>query len=146
MLAAITGSSIIDKLVVVDLAVPPDVERVTEESPVSNAADEADILKVIDLEDVGAYQREIVGRRCQAAAAGEAIVSRRAADFADWLHNQQLGPKMKRLRQETEIALERELDRYGASLATAEREALARFGRTLIKRFLGVCRRVDDES
>ena len=144
--AAVTGSSGSDKLIVVDLAVPPDVERATEDSPASSTPDEADILKVIDLEDVGAYQREIVGRRCQAAASGEAIVSRRAAEFADWLHNQQLGPKMKRLRQETEIALERELDRYGASLAAVERESLARFGRTLIKRFLGVCRRVDDES
>jgi glutamyl-tRNA reductase len=126
--------------------VPPDVERVTEDSPTANTPDETNILTLIDLEDVGAYQREIVGRRCQAAAAGETIVSRRATEFADWLHNQQLGPKMKRLRQETEIALERELDRYGTSLDSAEREELARFGRTLIKRFLGACRRVDDES
>ncbi len=146
LLAAVTGSSGSDKLIVVDLAVPPDVERVTEDLPTANTPDEANILTVIDLEDVGAYQREIVGRRCQAAAAGEAIVSRRATEFADWLRNQQLGPKMKRLRQETEIALERELDRYGTSLDSAEREELARFGRTLIKRFLGACRRVDDES
>jgi len=146
LLAAVTGSSGSDKLIVVDLAVPPDVERVTEDPPTANTPDEANILTVIDLEDVGAYQREIVGRRCQAAAAGEAIVSRRATEFADWLHNQQLGPKMKRLRQETEIALERELDRFGTSLDSAEREELARFGRTLIKRFLGACRRVDDES
>jgi len=146
LLAAATGSSGSDKLIVVDLAVPPDVEWITEDSPTANTPDEANILTVIDLEDVGAYQREIVGRRCQAAAAGEAIVSRRATEFADWLHNQQLGPKMKRLRQETEIALERELDRFGTSLDSAEREELARFGRTLIKRFLGACRRVDDES
>jgi len=146
LLAAATGSSGSDKLIVVDLAVPPDVERVTEDSPTANTPDEDNILTLIDLEDVGAYQREIVGRRCQAAAAGETIVSRRATEFADWLRNQQLGPKMKRLRQETEIALERELDRYGTSLDSAEREELARFGRTLIKRFLGACRRVDDES
>jgi glutamyl-tRNA reductase len=131
-------------LVVVDLAVPPDVAPLgaDADAPAQPASDRR--LRVIDLEEIGAFQRELEGRRCEAAAAGEAIVAECTAAFAGWLQNQQLGPRMERLRAEAEAILEREIARYGAARDTTVRAELDRFGRILIKRFLGAYRSVED--
>jgi glutamyl-tRNA reductase len=147
-------------LTVVDIAVPPDLDQVRLSSP--NQVQPPDLdrsettkqshptpagtgLLVIDLEDVGAYQQEIEQRRCQAAAAGEQIVNQMVTAFTVWLQNQTLGPKLERLRAEVERTLARELERLPSNLGENEREQLTRFGRTLIKRFLGDYRRVEDQ-
>jgi glutamyl-tRNA reductase len=128
-------------LAVVDIAVPPDVQpRSAAES--SGTAP----LRIIDLEDVGAYQKEVEARRCESAAAGEAIVNAQVVAFGEWLRNQILGPKMERLRAESERCLARELERTTGGLSAAESERLASFGSTLIKRFLGAYRRVEEEE
>lgn len=126
-------------LTVVDIAVPPDVERTTQESTGSGSH-----VRVIDLEDVAAYQQEVEQRRCQAAAAGERIVSQMVEAFQVWLQNQILGPKLERLRSEVERTLVRELERLPTDLDVDQRERLVGFGRTLVKRFMGVYRRVED--
>jgi len=101
-------------------------------------------LRVIDLEDVGTYQCEIEQRRCQATSAGEVIVADLVVAFASWLQNQSLGPKMERLRSEAEQSLARELERLPANLSGSERERLAVLGQTLIKRFLGSFRQIEE--
>ncbi len=125
-------------LTVVDIAVPPDVE------PLPGAA--ATGVRIIDLEDVGAYQEEIEERRCQAASQGEAIVFSLVGAFNTWLLNQTLGPRMERLRAEAEQALVRELRRLPVDLPDAERDRLSAFGKTMIKRFLGAYRRMEDKE
>ncbi len=119
---------------------PVHAPRSLEAVPAASAADGS--FCVVDLEDVGAYQREIEERRCQATSAGEAIVADLVAAFTTWLQNQSLGPKMERLRAEVEYSLARELQRLPADLSDSERERLTTLGQTLIKRFLGSFRRV----
>jgi glutamyl-tRNA reductase len=138
-------------LTVVDIAVPSDLDQALPSDPNQNQdqarpahADAGLIL--IDLEDVGAYQQEIEQRRCQAAAAGEQIVTQMVAAFTVWLQNQTLGPKLERLRFKVERTLNRELERLPADIKDSEREHLTSFGRTLIKRFLGIYRRVEDKD
>ena len=102
-------------------------------------------VRVIDLEAIGAYQAAAEARRCKAAAGGEAIASRHLIEFSHWLHHQQMGPKMARLREEIEAALDRELARIDSRIDDDQRSLLSAFGLTMIKRFLGAYRRVDDE-
>lgn len=154
-LAAIAASRPERPLTVVDMAVPPDVEKASAvpEQPAAPAAVDADSaqgeaeapLKIIDLEDVGGYQKETEERRCEAAAAGEAIVREKVAAFSEWLRNQTLGPKMERMRDEAERSLARELAKLPGELGSEEKDKLAAFGKTLIKRFLGAYRRVEEE-
>ncbi len=128
-------------LLVMDIAVPPDVEPPAAETEPDPPPDN---LRVFDLEDVGTYQEEVEQRRCQAAAAGERIVGERVAAFGQWLRNPPRGAKMERLRDEAEQALAKELRRLPGELPEAERNRLAGFGRTIIKRFLGAVRRIED--
>jgi len=130
-------------LTVLDLAVPPDVEPMSPEN-VGARADET--FRVLDLEDVGAYQQDIEKRRCQAAAAGERLVLAKVDEFARWLHNQTLAPKMERLRVAAEAAMTKELVRQSRGLSCEQRTLLQQFGETLVKRFLGAYRRVDDQD
>jgi glutamyl-tRNA reductase len=135
------------RLTVVDLAVPPDVQPLRDDGTVAAAAAMArDGLAILDLEDIGAYQQRIEDRRCQATAAGDAIVTAQVAAFDEWLRNQSLGPKMDRLRQESERSLTRELERLAEGLTGSERDRLEQFGEILIKRFLGAYRRVEEEE
>jgi glutamyl-tRNA reductase len=146
------------QLAVVDIAVPPDVEPLAEmESATASATTggagptrsspetSMGTLTIIDLEDVAAYQQEVEQRRCQATAGGETIVTAQVAAFGAWLQRQALGPKMERLRLAAEESLSRELERLSASVPAGELEAMASFGRTLIKRFLGAYRRTEDQ-
>ncbi len=142
-------------LTVVDIAVPPDVEPLPGAAAAGPAdagsAEAGDLaaatgVRIIDLEDVGAYQKEIEERRCQAASQGEAIVSSLVGAFNTWLLNQTLGPRMERLRAEAEQTLARELRRLPVDLPGTERDRLSAFGKTMIKRFLGAYRRMEDED
>jgi len=132
-------------LTVVDIAVPPDIEPWRPESPEESDPIAAAGVRVIDLENVGAFQQEIEERRCQAAAAGESIVSTMVTAFSSWLQNQTLGPKMEQLRDEAEQFLARELQRLPEEMSAAERDHLTTFGKTMIKRFLGAYRRIEEE-
>jgi glutamyl-tRNA reductase len=135
-------------LAVADIAVPPDVERLSEETrglAIQPRESEQGRLIVFDLEDIAAHQQSVEDRRCQAAAAGEAVVAAQVAAFHAGIRNQILGPKMERLREEAEETLTRELARLPADLSEAEHARLTAFGRTLIKRFLGASRRIEDE-
>jgi glutamyl-tRNA reductase len=133
-----------EPLLVVDIAVPPDVGPA---SPLGGrAARRGGSVRVLDLEDVGRYQKDVELRRCQAAAAGDRIVKERLADFEEWLRLQGLGPKMSRLRHGAEQALAKELRRLPGGTSAADAERLEGFGQTLIKRFLGVVRRIEDEE
>ncbi len=139
-------------LLVVDIAVPPDLDPAdvgaaagtgpAAAGPVATAPGEGPWLHVLDLEAVGACQERTERRRCEGAAAGEAIVREQVAAFGAWLRDQELAPRLGRLRREAELALQREL----ARAEPEERSRLEAFGRTLVKRFLGACRRVEDEA
>jgi len=133
-------------LVLLDLAVPPDVESIQADHREINKTSTPKLFQIIDLEDIGVFQKEVEKRRCQAAAAGEKIINNKVTKFFTWLRNQTLGPKMERLRKETEAVLAKELARQPQELSADESERLTQFGRTLVKRFLGAYRRVDDQD
>ncbi len=148
-------------LAIVDIAVPPDVEKLPDAPLAAGASSVRSTraagtgrpvesgpgrLLVLDLEDVAAYQQGVEDRRCQAAAAGEAVVAAQVEAFHAGIRSQVLGPKMERLREEAEETLARELARLPADLPAAERARLTAFGRTLVKRFLGASRRIEDET
>jgi len=139
-LSGVTAGRTEPPLYMVDMAVPPDVESPPE------SADMEPRYQILDLEDIGVYQQEIETRRCEAAAAGEAIVNRKVTAFGEWLRNQTLGPKMERLRSAAEESLERELKKLPASTKPADRDQFLVFGKTLIKRFLGAYRRIEEKE
>jgi glutamyl-tRNA reductase len=151
-------------LVVVDMAVPPDVAPAAEASadapagrdaaPTAARRDEpatppaadpvADLVRVVNLEDIGAHQQEIQKRRCQAASEGENIVGRHLEEFARWHGNQQIGPRLKRFREEVDGILATELQRLPAHLAAKERERMTGFAEMLARRFMAAYKRVDE--
>ena len=129
-------------LQVLDIAVPPDVAPPATGDPATDPTGE--LVKVFDLEDIGAYQARIQERRCAAAGDGEAIVSRHVEEFTRWLGNQQLGPRMERLRAEIDQVLAVELERLPGDLDQTDRERLAGFAEMLARRFMSAYKRVDD--
>ncbi len=130
-------------LLVIDMAVPPDVAPVAEGEPDPLSGGR---VTVIDLEDIGAYQKSVEQRRCEAAATGERIVEKEAVAFEKWLADQRLGPLMERLREAAGRSLDKELRRRVTDADDPEYSRLDEFGRTLIKRFLGDYRRIADED
>jgi glutamyl-tRNA reductase len=137
-------------LTLVDMAVPPDVEPLTADSSVlfgaESAGDSKTGVRIIDLEDIGAFQTEVEKRRCEAAPEGESIVVQQVVAFTAWLRDQTIGPKMERFREEAEQILARELERAAHGVSREQQEQISVFGRTLVKRFLGALRRLEDQD
>jgi len=153
-------------LMVVDMAVPPDVapavngdmrstgdeaaagpatdEQHTDEPPIDEPPID-ELVQVITIEDIGHYQAGIQERRCAAAADGEAIIDHQIQELARWLAGQQHGPQLKRLREELDAVLARELERLPGDLSDAERERLDGFAEMLARRFMAAYKRVDEE-
>ncbi len=133
-------------LVVADIAVPPDVEPGPADAAAAPAAAPSAGPLILDLEDVSAYQARSEQRRCTAAGDAERMVLAHVETFLAGLRNQLVAPKLERLRAEADELLARELQRLPADLSTAERGRLEELGRTLIKRCMGLWRRIEDES
>jgi glutamyl-tRNA reductase len=132
-------------LFVVDMAVPPDVARREDGRGGDGAGGSDDLVRVIDLEDIGAYQQRVQERRCLAIGDGAAIVDRHVDVFAKWLIDQRSGPRMKRLHDEIGGILERELERLPGNLDEVERERLTGFGEMLTRRFMAAYKRIEED-
>lgn len=103
-------------LVLVDLAVPRDVERGAEDVPGVTVIDIEALRRVVTQGPTGAALRE-----------ARAIVAQEAEDFAAWSRGVQAGPTIVALRMQAEAVRQGELSRLAgrlSSLDPAQREAV----------------------
>jgi glutamyl-tRNA reductase len=114
-------------LVVLDLAVPSDVEP---------AVAELAGCRVHGLDDLAVEIARTVALRREEAAAAEAICADAAEDFRAWQAERTVVPAIGRLRARAEAFRVAEVERLSAGLEPAERERLERLSRGLVGKLL----------
>jgi len=119
-----------DALLIVDMAVPPDVEP---------AACQALGLRRIGMDDIAAVATRNRGAREREAANAREIVDDALATFlatrAERRYGTLIGNLQRRYQHTAESGVERLLDKELAGLGEAEREAVRRWARVLARRF-----------
>jgi len=117
-------------LLVVDIAVPRDVDPASKE--IAN-------VHVFDIDDLQAAAEANLEARRREVSAVEAIVREEAARFEAWLGGQRVAPTIAALRQRAEAARQAELRRTLARLAhldEADRKRIAAMSEALVNRLL----------
>jgi glutamyl-tRNA reductase len=116
-------------LLVLDIAVPRDVEP---------AVNELDACYLYDIDDLQAVVDEtLAGRRSEASRA-EAIVAAEAERFREWRASLEVVPAIASLRARVEEIRERELDRVRGRLSDAERSAVESVTARIVDKLLHV--------
>jgi glutamyl-tRNA reductase len=115
----------------VDIAVPRDID------PRIGDIDSAYLYDIDDLQQVVQGNRE---QREHEAAAARALLAEDAAGFLSWLKSLESVPLIRQIQQQAELLRSDELDkatqRYLKNLDEAQMEAVERFSKALMKRFL----------
>jgi glutamyl-tRNA reductase len=117
-------------LLVVDIAIPRDVEPAVGAMPNVFLYNVDDLQKILD---------ESLDRRREAAVEAEALVAREAEAFGSWHRALAVVPAIRALRDHGEIVRAREVERLlqgMPNLAPADREALDAFSRRLLNQLL----------
>jgi glutamyl-tRNA reductase len=116
-------------LLVVDLAVPRDVE--------TQVGDLDDVF-LYTVDDLGQIAREGLDVRESAVAQAEAIIETQVGDFMQWLENRELVPTIRELRDDAERSRRRAAERAARQLARGDdpQQVLAQFGHALINKLL----------
>jgi glutamyl-tRNA reductase len=117
-------------LVVVDLAVPADVER---------AAADVDGVRLFDVDDLRAGLDEAMSSRLREVPSVEAIVEEEVAAFARRYRELEVEPLLSELRKQAESIREREVARALQDLGDVDPEVVERvehLSRTLVKKLL----------
>lgn len=115
-------------LVLIDLAVPRDIDPACGEIDGVELFDVTDVRAEVDEGDVGAH-----------VAAGREIVAEEAATFASWLRSRQVTPTISSLRARGEEVRQSELDRLGSrlsGLSDRERSAVEALSRGIVNTLL----------
>lgn len=116
-------------LLVVDIAIPRDVEPSLGEEPNVFLYNVDDLRKIVD---------ETLDRRREAVAQAEVIVAEQAREFADWYAGLEVVPVIRAIRERAErvrvAELERTLARLGAG--DAERRAVEDLSRRILNKLL----------
>jgi glutamyl-tRNA reductase len=116
-------------LLVLDIAVPRDVEP---------AVDELDACYLYDIDDLRAVVEEtLAGRRSEASRA-ESIVAAEAERFREWRASLEVVPAIASLRARVEEIRERELERVRGRLSDAERSAVESVTARIVDKLLHV--------
>lgn len=127
--ALLEGRSCERPLVVVDIAVPRDVDPAVGAMPG---------VRVYDIDDLSAVARRYrVTRRAEARRA-ERIVEEEALRFADWLRERRAAPAIAAVHRRAEAIRRAEVERLTADvrLGDAERRAVEAMSAALVKRLL----------
>lgn len=117
-------------LVIVDIAVPRDVEDTVRELPGIRYYDIDDLQSVVDAN---------LELRKAAIPQVEAIVQHEMLDFAEWYHSRQVAPVIKNLREWAQSVAEDELAHTLNRLPDADahtRQVVARLAHRLVNRLL----------
>ncbi|MHC4787715.1 MAG: glutamyl-tRNA reductase [Planctomycetota bacterium] len=109
-------------LLIVDIAVPRDVEPGLAELP--------DVF-LYNIDDLDRLVEQNLSRRRQELPRAEAIVRHEVEQFRKWADSQQVVPTIKGLQQQLAKLRKAELDRYGKQLSDADRREVAKFARSL---------------
>ena len=102
-------------ILVIDLAVPRDVEAEVEK---------LDDVFLYSVDDLGRLAREGLDMRQAAVAQAEAIIETQVGDFMQWLDNRQLVPTIRALRDDAEQVRRHELERALQRLAHGDDAAV----------------------
>ena len=117
-------------LVLVDLAVPADVER---------AAGEVEGVRLFDVDDLRAGLDDAMASRLEEVPKVEAIVEDEVEDFARRYRELEVEPLLSELRRQAESIRARELERALSDLGDVDpavAERMEHLSRTLVKRLL----------
>ncbi len=117
-------------LVLVDIAVPRDIEPSVADLP---------SVRLFDIDDLQAQAQANRQARLAEVDAVEAIVEQEVARFADWLRQNSATPTIAQLRKRAERAREQELERTLARLpdvSEATRKRVEAMSKAIVKRIL----------
>jgi glutamyl-tRNA reductase len=116
-------------LLIVDIAIPRDVDPVIGDEPNVFLYNIDDLRNLVD---------ETLERRTEAVAAADVIVARQAQDFIAWFASLEVVPAIRALRERAESLREAELARVLSrpGLSDTEREAITEFSQRLLNKLL----------
>ena len=114
-------------LLIVDIAVPRDVDPRLEELP--------DVF-LYDIDDLDGRVAETIERRRAEVPKAEAIVRWEVEQFAGWLDSLQIIPTIKQLQERVQALQEEEIRRYGGRFTDRDRRELERFTEALCRKIL----------
>jgi glutamyl-tRNA reductase len=117
-------------LVIIDIAVPRDVEDTVRELPG---------VQVYDIDDLQSVVDSNVERRKAAIPQVEAIIQHEMARFAEWYHSRQVTPVIKTLREWAQSIADDELAQTLNRLSDADehtRQIVSRMAHRLVNRLL----------
>jgi glutamyl-tRNA reductase len=114
-------------VVLIDLAVPRDIEPALAELP---------NVRLVNLDDLQGQADSAVARRQGAIPAAEAIVREEAEAFWGWLDTLQVAPVIRRLQQRLAELQRSEIDRYCRKHPSADRRKMELFARGMVRKAL----------
>lgn len=116
-------------LLIVDIAIPRDVEPSLADEPNVFLYNIDDLRKIVD---------ETLAKREEALEAAEVIVSRHAQEFVAWYSSLEVVPVIRALRERADDLREAELERLltRLPLADADRDAVAEFSQRFLNKLL----------
>jgi glutamyl-tRNA reductase len=114
-------------LLLVDIAVPRDIDPHLGKRPAVTLLDIDGLTRVVD---------ENLERRREAVPAVEALVRHELDKFFAWYRSLQTVPVIQALLAKMEAIRREEMDRFGAMLEPGKRERVERFSRRLVSRII----------
>lgn len=126
---------------VVDIAMPRNVERAVADRPG---------YRVYDLDDLQAWTEDVRERRAEAVPEAESICEELLEDFVTWVfHQQALEPAIQAIRSTFDTIRKQEVDRH-AHRTDMDREEVDRLTKSIMQKLLAVpivrLKNVDPES
>jgi glutamyl-tRNA reductase len=114
-------------LLIVDIAVPRDVDPRLDELPE---------VFLYNIDDLDGRVAETIERRRAEVPKAEAIVRWEVEQFAGWLDSLQVVPTIKQLQERLRALQEEEIRRYGGRFSEKDRRELERFTDALCRKIL----------
>ncbi len=120
-------TSLSDPLLMVDIAVPRDVDP---------RMGELDNVFLYNIDDLDALVEENQARRRKEISRAEAIVDEEAERFRRWMDVRRVVPTIKELRARMKELRRAEIEKYGGNFEQSDRENLEKFARSLCRKIL----------
>lgn len=115
------------ELLIIDVAVPRDVDPAAAELPG---------VTLLDMDDLRAFADQGLAERRREATRARDIVDEEVARFRDASTARRVAPVITSLRQQAEVLRRAELDRLGRNLGPEEREALDALTKSVVAKLL----------
>lgn len=128
-------------LLIIDIAVPRDVDETLKELPE---------VFLCDIDDLNRLVEKNLDRRRREVPRARAIVEDEVEKFSAWLDTRRVVPTIKLLKTQLEEIREAEVRKYGKNFHPADHEELRKFARSLCQKLLhhpvSYLRRVAEQS